>query len=826
MEAEQRNKIYYTQGLVENPDSEVHLSSNVRVGMVLSGRCQLQLHSATQQLQENDIYFFTADVPYAIFSAEDRPILFEINIFPEYFQEFCPELTNQDFEIFHIPNNVYDKVYQQICRILAGIAFSGIADGDTSHLQELTYVNQLVLTLSTQFGTRQIRQEGKNDYVRQRMDQALRYIHDHYWERLTLDDISGYLGLHPQYFSTFFKKHFQMGFLDYLNLYRVNRSLTELMNSSKTILEIALDCGFNSHKTYCNAFRKVYGCLPSQYREDRNQPETDEAGRDETAPSSYFQYLWSYWEQPEQDIEVIPQKGLVLEMNLERAPVLKRDDRLKVICVGSGFYLMQQKVVEQLRRLASECGFNYVHIRDIFSDLLKVYRDSGNNTPLYYWDDLDTVIDTILGVGMLPFLGIGYMPRDLASGSFELGYSYHPNMSPPKSAEGWAGLIRAFLRHYIWRYGSENVRQWKFNFWNSANVQFENGYWSGTREEFFNLYRVTWETFKEVDPELSLGSPNFSLPDGMNWYEEFFLYCKEHGIRPDFLDVHLYSCMDAMEENPGIFPYPATTYNYLSLTGTEYIRNILRFLHDMLEKFGMEDLPVIASEWNITYYLLDLVRDTAFIAPYICLTLSQTIDLVGGMSWFALSDLNDQTRSSSLPFPGNSGVFDSHSVPKPSYHAFYLYHKLDRDILGIGDSYLITRSDAGYHILIYNMAEYDKNLTQSELGYMSDAHRYNVFKPTDTIRFHGVFAVEEGMYQMKRYQLDRENGSVFDIWQKMGSPHELLEDVCKYLQQASVPALQLKTLGRIRTLTVEGEVPPHGVLLFEIERVRMHYDLE
>ncbi len=582
MTFQSENSLYYKQQLLSQPDTAIRLTESIQVYMVLSGQCRLQLKQVNEKIRQNDIFLVPADTPYAIFTEESPLVLYEISVLPEYFQAFAPTLSGMDFEIFHIPCNSHDKIYCQLCHILAGIVFSSFSSDGIIRLKQLTHVNQLLMHIYEQFGTPEKKQEGTDDYVRQRMTEALRYIHTHYADALSLDDISAHLGLHPQYFSTFFKKHFQMGFLDYVNLYRVNHSLSALQNPSKTILDIALSCGFHSHKTYSNAFKRVYGVLPSQYRS-----RLDEAAPTDTeAPAEvlqHFQYLRTFWERPEKTIELVPQKSLLLNMDLANLPVQETDRRLRSISVGSGFFLLQQRTREQLERLAAECAFDYIHFRDVFSDLLKVYTDMPGRAPLYYWDDLDEVLDTIVSLGKYPFIEIGYMPRDLSSEKSQLAFSYHPHMSPPKSKALWTGLVTSFLEHCIRRYGKDHVLLWKFDFWNSPNVQFDSGYWSGTREEFFALYHWTWEAFSSVEPALQLGSPNFSLPGGMDWYEAFFSYCKEKHFKPAFLSLHLYSCLDNPEEGAPVFPYPKTTYNYLALTSTEYTRNILHFLRELLK---------------------------------------------------------------------------------------------------------------------------------------------------------------------------------------------------------------------------------------------------
>lgn len=849
------NNTYYNHSLCSIPAPAFVLEDSFHICMVLEGRCQIQYNAMNRQLKANDLFFFPANTPYALYDLAGNTLIYRIRIFPGFFREFCSNLTDLGYDIFHIPANTHDSVYRQLCHMLADMVFSGISDSAGTPLRQLTVVSQLLLILSEQFGSTAPRAAIANDYIQERITDALEYMSKHYTEKISLEEISQSLGLHPQYFSTFFKKHLGMGFVDYLNLYRVNQSLYALGHTARSITEIAMACGFQSHKSYCTAFRKYYGMLPSTFRGQLTHPApnrlthpnsvaldqvTTDSKRASELPGqthhlaqkapeshisgdnvpalSHFQYLRAYWKQSETIPEMPRQKSLFMEMDLTQAHTIISDRRMRILSIGCGHFLLQKTVLEQFQKAVAQCRFTHIHFRDVFSDLMTVYTDPGMDEPIFHWETLDRIIEIILQSGMYPFIEIGYMPRDLASSRWELGFGSHPNVSPPRSALRWKQLIKAFLNHYKTVYGLETLRQWRFDFWNSANIQFDNGYWPGSREQFFELYRWTYEAFMDVDRQLSLGSPNFSLPAGMDWYEAFFDFCIQNKMKPAFLSLHMYSCMDHMDDNPGIFPYPPTTYNYLSLTNTEYTRNILRFLKDMLKKHHMDDLPLIATDWNITFYLLDLIRDTAFMAPYIIHTHLLTMELIEGLAYFTLSDINDQARPSFLRFPGGCGLIDSHSIPKPAYNAFVLLHKLDKDVIANTPPCIITRSDRGYHILIYNLAGYDNDLKKSNLEFMSDVHRYQVFEETDTLAFHGIFKVGQGNYTIRKYSIDREHGSAFDAWQKMGSPKALDEEICHFLRAAAEPEFRWEQQENTETLTLEGTIAPHGVLLFEIER--------
>jgi AraC-like DNA-binding protein len=47
---------------------------------------------------------------------------------------------------------------------------------------------------------------------------------------------------------------------------RIDRAAAALVSSETSILDIALDCGFESHEAFCRAFRRRFGLTPSAYR--------------------------------------------------------------------------------------------------------------------------------------------------------------------------------------------------------------------------------------------------------------------------------------------------------------------------------------------------------------------------------------------------------------------------------------------------------------------------------------------------------------------------------------------------------------------------------
>lgn len=95
---------------------------------------------------------------------------------------------------------------------------------------------------------------------------ALQYIQAHYSDPLTLPQIAHIAGLSPNYFSSLFKKEMGSSFLDYLNRYRIEKSMELLLNTSLKTYEIAWKCGFSDEGYFGKTFKKYTGKTPNEYK--------------------------------------------------------------------------------------------------------------------------------------------------------------------------------------------------------------------------------------------------------------------------------------------------------------------------------------------------------------------------------------------------------------------------------------------------------------------------------------------------------------------------------------------------------------------------------
>lgn len=97
-----------------------------------------------------------------------------------------------------------------------------------------------------------------------RVQNAIQYLQNHYTEEISLSDIARASGLSPYYFSRLFSKFTGIPFKGYLTRLRVEKAVHLIRANSQSMIDTALECGFNSVRTFNRAFKAVKGYPPTK----------------------------------------------------------------------------------------------------------------------------------------------------------------------------------------------------------------------------------------------------------------------------------------------------------------------------------------------------------------------------------------------------------------------------------------------------------------------------------------------------------------------------------------------------------------------------------
>lgn len=116
------------------------------------------------------------------------------------------------------------------------------------------------------------RQQQESDILRRSLD----YIARNYHNRISLDDVSAYVGYSSKYFSRYFKDQTGITFVNYLNRLRIQAAKELLADPNIVIKDVAARVGFENINTFFRVFKQFEGVTPGQYRAAHAPAQEDE----------------------------------------------------------------------------------------------------------------------------------------------------------------------------------------------------------------------------------------------------------------------------------------------------------------------------------------------------------------------------------------------------------------------------------------------------------------------------------------------------------------------------------------------------------------------
>jgi hypothetical protein len=275
-------------------------------------------------------------------------------------------------------------------------------------------------------------------------------------------------------------------------------------------------------------------------------------------------------------------------------------------CVGAGRANegLRADWQRQLAYAHRECGFQYIRMHGLFCDDMGVYREDHSGNPEYNWQYIDELYDFLQSIGMKPFVELGFMPDGLSSGSKTI-FWWHGNVTPPKDMKKWADFVYAFVLHVKERYGDTEVRTWYFEVWNEPNLT--DGFWTGTQQQYFDLYAATARAIKSVSPDYKVGGPATA---GCGWVPEFIHFCDTNHTPVDFIATHTYGV------ESGYLDETATHGTALSHNPTSIFGEV-KWVRQMIADSAFPKLELHFTEWSSSYTPADPFHDSYHSAAYI-----------------------------------------------------------------------------------------------------------------------------------------------------------------------------------------------------------------
>ncbi|GIH05949.1 beta-xylosidase [Rhizocola hellebori] len=465
-------------------------------------------------------------------------------------------------------------------------------------------------------------------------------------------------------------------------------------------------------------------------------------------------------------------------------------------CVGTGRFelALRRDYQDSLALIQREVGFRHIRGHGLLSDGVGIYRPysyQGSRQVRYAFTYVDQVIDAYLELGIAPFIELGFMPRELASGE-QTVFWWAGNVTPPSSWTQWAALVRATIAHLVDRYGIDQVRGWPIEVWNEPNLK---EFWADADQDVYHLlYEVTASAVKEVDASLQVGGPAIS-PGADEWLVRFADFVAQRGLPIDFVSRHAYTSGPAQHVPFGVHQTLAPATDLLA----QFARP-----REQLRGSALDGLPVHITEFNSSYRPDNPIHDTAFHAAYLAPVVAGGGDLVDSFAYWTFSDMFEEIGVPTALFHGGFGLLTHRQIKKPTYHLYAFMARMGDQLLARGEDHLVTR-DADGRVTVLAWAPV--------FPAAGDSHLLRLSIP--------LAGKESGPAFGLRSRVNEQMGNAWAAWNEMGRPLSVRPRQLETLREVAEPVRSHSQLsiaaGRVELDLV---LDRHEVTLVEITAVK------
>lgn len=462
-------------------------------------------------------------------------------------------------------------------------------------------------------------------------------------------------------------------------------------------------------------------------------------------------------------------------------------------CVGAGRANegLRADWQQQLAYVKEECGFEFIRMHGLLTDDMAVYSEDKDGNPIYNYMYVDVLFDFLHSIGMKPFVELGFMPSALASGSKTI-FWWRGNVTPPRDYAKWEALIRNLVQHFTDRYGEQEVKTWYFEVWNEPNLD---GFWAGTQEDYFKLYRHAVNGIKSVNSSYRVGGPGTA---GAAWESEMIDFCVANNVPIDFVSTHSYGVKQGFLDEFGN-------------SGTVLDKNPLSVSGDVLQSrkeitsSAKPHLELHYTEWSASYTPADPIHDSYHSAAYVLQKLKQVGPAANSMSYWVFTDIFEEPGPRFTPFHGGFGMLTIQGINKPVFYAYQFLNNLgNTELENKDESSIVTVNDNGdIQALVWDFTNtHPGDSVHNQKYYIQDLPA----KPKGVLNLR-LANVPDGDYALEIYKVGYRSNDAYTTYLSMGKPSQLTKQQVDQIKKQNDGSPFHKDIVRLKGGTFSHQLP-------------------
>ncbi len=262
------------------------------------------------------------------------------------------------------------------------------------------------------------------------------------------------------------------------------------------------------------------------------------------------------------------------------------------LLIGTNCGPYDMEGIENLTQLYKDLGIKAIRSHDYYGpcDWYTIFPDwtrDAADPASYDFTKTDEIIHKIINGGfeVLFRLGPSWYDENRAyhndpPGTSRDNQGHVIHTADVNDFNKFAQICKHIVMHYNagWANGfNYGIKKWEV--WNEPSVA--EHFWSGTPNQFYQLFEAVINTLKSYDATLIIGGPGLAGTPRAAYKEDLLAYCAQNDVPLDFFSWHCYGRIGQTTDNS-----PSA---YLDRAGT---------IRTLLDSYGYHHTLSICDEWN------------------------------------------------------------------------------------------------------------------------------------------------------------------------------------------------------------------------------------
>ncbi len=157
--------------------------------------------------------------------------------------------------VVHTQDPLYEDTFRSIIKLFL-----------SSKTSDSLIAGSKLLLLIGKLSELAVRPDGVSGQTNRIVFRAIRYINAHYAQELTVEEVAKYCNVSTSYLHRLFMRVRGTTPHDCIMDRKITAAKAMLMNTQKSIADVATACGFQSHAYFSDCFKRRTGTTPGKYR--------------------------------------------------------------------------------------------------------------------------------------------------------------------------------------------------------------------------------------------------------------------------------------------------------------------------------------------------------------------------------------------------------------------------------------------------------------------------------------------------------------------------------------------------------------------------------